>query len=162
MNKEILIKLINQGLSTWKIAEKLSTNQTQVRNWLKQHNLKTNRSLVKKLDEKICPKCKQLKKIDNFYQSFKSSSYCKDCISKHNTLNRQYVKQQSVDYLGGKCSKCGYDKCIAALEFHHLDPKEKDVDYANYKWNFNDKLKAELDKCVLLCANCHREEHHLH
>lgn len=160
--KDILIKFIDQGLSTWKIATELKTNQTQVRNWLKQYDLKTQRVSNKILKQKQCPKCKQIKNLDSFYQSSKSSSYCKKCISNYNTSNRQTVKQQSVDYLGGECSKCGYNKCIAALEFHHVNPKEKDIDYAYYKWNFNNKLKAELDKCVLLCANCHREEHHLH
>ena len=161
MEKQILINYINQGLNTWKIAEKLNTNQTQIRNWLKQYDLKTKRTVNKLLNQKQCPKCQEIKPLDNFYQSSKSSSYCKNCISNHNTLNRQQVKQQSINYLGGKCIKCGYNKCIAALEFHHLDPNEKDVDYANYKWIFSDKLKSELDKCVLLCANCHREEHHL-
>lgn len=162
MDKETLIKYINQGLSTWEIAEKVNTNQTQIRNWLKKYDLKTSRSINKSLGQKQCPKCKQVKNLDAFYQSFKSSSYCKECISNYNTINRQIVKQQSIDYLGGKCSKCGYNKCIAALEFHHINPNEKDIDYANYKWTFSDKLKSELDKCVLLCANCHREEHHLH
>ena len=63
-----------------------------------------------------------------------------------------------VDYKGGKCEICGYNKCLEALEFHHKDPNEKDFSIAN---NFKsmDKMKTEVDKCLLLCANCHREEH---
>ena len=69
------------------------------------------------------------------------------------------MKKRCVEYLGGKCSKCGYDEHLAALEFHHLDPKDKDITLGkvmNRKW---DSLKKELDKCVLLCSNCHRIEH---
>jgi hypothetical protein len=66
----------------------------------------------------------------------------------------------SVEYKGGKCSSCGYNKCIAALEFHHLDPSKKDFSISSSgntrSWN---KVKEELDKCVLLCSNCHREVH---
>ena len=55
----------------------------------------------------------------------------------------------------------GYNKSIAALEFHHINPIEKDKDYFNMRGGLSPNLKTELDKCVLLCANCHREIHHL-
>lgn len=70
-------------------------------------------------------------------------------------------KIQAITKLGGKCSKCGYDKNIAALEFHHKDPKEKEfqLDVRHFS-NVNiEKLNKELDKCDLLCSNCHRETH---
>ena len=72
---------------------------------------------------------------------------------------RKRNKERAVEYKGGKCEKCGYDKCISALEFHHLDPKEKDFSPSgnmNMAW---DKIKIEIDKCILVCANCHREIH---
>ena len=161
MEKEKLEEYISQGLSTWKIAELCNMSQPNVRYWLTKFNLKTEFTINKNNGNKKCPKCEQTKPLSEFYKSTKSSSYCKDCIKNSNKINRQNVKIKAIDYLGGKCSKCGYDKCIAALEFHHLDPNEKDKDYTNYKGSFSDKLKTELDKCVLLCANCHREEHNL-
>jgi hypothetical protein len=160
MNKELLIELINQDLSTWKIANKLKTTQPNVRYWLKKYNLQTNIKTNNLGNKKLCPKCKLTKSKDDFYKSTKGSSYCKSCIVDSLEDRRKFVKQKAVDYLGGCCSKCGYNKCIAALEFHHLNPKEKDKNYSVFKKNF-DKLKPELDKCVLLCANCHREEHYL-
>lgn len=73
--------------------------------------------------------------------------------------NRKSKKQKCVDYKGGKCQKCGYNKCIEALEFHHLDPSQKDFSIAKaHSWKM-EKLLPELDKCMLLCANCHRELH---
>ena len=71
--------------------------------------------------------------------------------------NRQ--KQKAVAYLGGKCIKCGYNKCLAALHFHHTDPAKKDWKPSrlmSYRWEL---VKEELDKCELLCANCHMEMH---
>lgn len=65
-------------------------------------------------------------------------------------------KQLAVERFGGKCTNCGYDKCAAALEFHHLEDKENNPAYVIHRWSW-DRAKIELDKCILLCANCHRE-----
>jgi hypothetical protein len=115
---------------------------------------------------RFCPKC-QTEKLDyNFFKPQKSGkrqSYCKSCNAK-NTLQRQRAfKQKLLDYKGGSCSKCGYNKCPAALEFHHLDPSQKDFSFSRFRstsWEKSkDKVCKELDKCILLCANCHREAH---
>lgn len=62
---------------------------------------------------------------------------------------------------GGKCEKCGYNHNIAALDFHHLNPKEKEfaIDLRKFSNMSLEKLQKELDKCILVCANCHRELH---
>ena len=73
--------------------------------------------------------------------------------------NRKWLKnekQKAVNYKGGECIKCGYSKCLSALEFHHTNPKEKEG--YNSHWTF-ERNKSELDKCILVCANCHREIH---
>ena len=72
---------------------------------------------------------------------------------------RNRIKERAVEYKGGKCVVCGYNKCVKALEFHHLDPSKKDFGLGtntNRSW---EKVKNEIEKCVLLCANCHRELH---
>lgn len=70
------------------------------------------------------------------------------------------TKQYLVKYKGGKCEieTCGYDKCIDALEFHHRDPNKKDFGIGGSTKSI-EKLKAEVDKCIMVCANCHREIH---
>lgn len=74
---------------------------------------------------------------------------------------RKKIKELAVEYKGGCCEKCGYDKCIAALEFHHIDPNEKDFGIASKGYTRSwVKLKEELDKCIMVCANCHREIHY--
>ncbi len=54
---------------------------------------------------------------------------------------------------------CGYNKCKSALEYHHLDPSKKEFQLSKARSRSIDKIKQEIKKCVLLCANCHREVH---
>lgn len=85
---------------------------------------------------------------------------CCKCLSEAVQRRRVKLKQLAVEYMGGACFSCGYAKCIEALEFHHKDPTQKDfgISASGHTRGF-DKLKVELDKCVMYCANCHREEH---
>lgn len=71
-------------------------------------------------------------------------------------------KLELIKLKGGKCEKCGYDKNIAALDFHHTDPNEKEIklDVRNLANTKMEKLIKEAVKCDLLCSNCHRETHH--
>jgi hypothetical protein len=78
----------------------------------------------------------------------------------HVDRTRRRLKLRAIEYKGGKYQNCNYNKCVAALEFHHVDPTEKDFGLAQSgitkSW---EKMKIELDKCILVCANCHREIH---
>lgn len=73
---------------------------------------------------------------------------------------RKKLRELAREYKGGKCSICGYNKSQRALNFHHLDPKQKDFGLSarglTRSW---EKIKQEIDKCVILCANCHAEVH---
>ena len=71
---------------------------------------------------------------------------------------RRRTKEALVEYKGGKCVRCGYSKCIDALEFHHRDPSKKDFSVSGKTWSL-ERLKKEVDKCDLVCSNCHREIH---
>lgn len=73
---------------------------------------------------------------------------------------RQKLKEMAVEYLGGKCIECGYNKCIWSLSFHHRNSKEKDFTISQNSTLRWDKIKNELDKCDLLCSNCHAELHY--
>lgn len=85
---------------------------------------------------------------------------CKKCIVEAVKLRRKKIKEKAVEYKGGKCEICGYNKCIDALEFHHLNPKEKDFGIGEKGYTRSwIKIQEELDKCIMVCANCHREIH---
>jgi len=61
--------------------------------------------------------------------------------------------------LGGECAICGYDKCIDALHFHHVDPSTKLFNISQSMSRKMEDLEREVRKCILLCANCHQEWH---
>lgn len=114
--------------------------------------------------EKVCPICN-----NTFIANNGQRKYCYNCsptglpaADRLRLLDRK-LKHRLVSYKGGKCEKCGYDKCEGALQFHHINPNEKEFTIANINFGeqFNmDTLLAEVDKCMLLCANCHAEIHY--
>ena len=73
-------------------------------------------------------------------------------------LWRKRTKKKLIEYKGGKCELCGYNKCDSALQFHHKAPTEKDFSISGKSLSF-DRLKEEVDKCMLVCSNCHAEIH---
>lgn len=79
--------------------------------------------------------------------------------SKNVISYRKRTKIKAVEYKGGKCIRCGYNKCVNALAFHHIDPKTKEIRISSGNTIAYEKLIKELDKCVLLCLNCHAEVH---
>lgn len=72
---------------------------------------------------------------------------------------RRKTKDRMVAAMGGKCQICGYNRCNDSLEFHHIDPLEKTFTFAGIRANPKkwEQICDELEKCILLCANCHRE-----
>lgn len=73
--------------------------------------------------------------------------------------SRARLKERVVRALGGKCVICGYNRCQQALDVHHVDPNEKDFTIAANTNKAYALVSEEIRKCVLLCANCHREYH---
>ena len=116
-----------------------------------------------------CYRCKRRKPESAFYQdNTRNSGYsskCKVCANEEANLRYQSKRKprsksrrkiiQEIRQDG--CTICGYKKCDAALEFHHIDPSEKEGNVNDISGP--DKLMEEITKCVLLCSNCHREVH---
>jgi len=85
---------------------------------------------------------------------------CKKCRVVAVQKRRDTLKIKAVEYKGGKCERCGYCKYVGALDFHHLDPTQKDFAIASKGYTRSwDSVRNEIDKCLLLCSNCHREIH---
>lgn len=170
MEKKFLIECIDKNLSINQISKLGGKSKTTVRYWLSKYGLNTTHKSFKDGGSKTeypngknCPRCKEIKPTDEFYQrrgKQGGSVYCKTCSSDQSIERQRELKQKAINYKGGACQKCGYNRCNAALEFHHINPNEKDFSISNLKsYAFNDKIKMELDKCIMLCANCHREVH---
>ena len=120
---------------------------------------------------KVCKKCGVEKDESEFYSFYKRSkedkskkwkyldSLCKKCRTEYSDERRRSIKIKAIEYLGGKCVDCGIvdDPCI--YDFHHVDPTIKEIAFGTRGGKSFESLKSELDKCVLLCANCHRKRH---
>jgi len=129
------------------------------------------------MNTKICTKCKIEKPLEEFAKrGDKLQSICKSC---HNFYSHNHYLNNKQKYLDKakrsdkkrkewfeeykqslKCEKCG-DNRWYVLEFHHLDPTEKDFNVSNAITSYGrEKLLSEVKKCMVLCANCHREVHY--
>lgn len=120
--------------------------------------------------------------IEGKKRNISNRKFCLDCspFGKHNTKpvldnveqpkpkssgpsvckRRRQLKFKLIEYKGGKCQRCGYDKKIPrAYAFHHLDPKTKDFNVSGVSVSW-ERMTEEVDKCILLCQNCHAEVHH--
>ena len=181
MELELLQSLLNEGLSSYKIAERLNTTQGNVMYHLKKNGLKTqlpknNRSLsYDERTESVCRTCKLTKPISEFYKvkketGYKPRYYCKDCdrvkVKEERKIKHSSLKEIAIQYKGGKCIVCGYSSCTSAMDFHHINGEDKESTIANLITKAISRsedpmvlLKKELDKCVLLCCRCHREFH---
>lgn len=177
MDKQVLEEMVSLNYSQRKIAEELECSQTNIKHWLKKYDLKTNKTVsykhIKvKEGEKYCPKCDTVKLKTDFYSKHQKGRelqhQCKTC---HNNARIEWgrkTKIKMIEYKGGKCehhlNNFGVElianeinPCV--FDFHHLNKEEKDIDFVNVKYWKWDRIKKELDKCILLCGNCHRIEH---
>lgn len=174
--KEKILELRREGFTINKIVEELGCAKSTVSYHINNHGLGQDKIMTDELIEQI----KTYYLSHTIYETsdffgISTSSVTRHCDKKRilstketrkerNTeavqKRRKKLKQMSIDYKGGCCQKCGYNKCNGALEFHHLDPNKKDFAISSKgdtkSW---EKLQNELDKCILVCANCHREIH---
>ena len=125
---------------------------------------------------KTCPSCNEIKLINEFY---KNGGKCKICQHEYNKVHNEKNKEKYLKYqrkankksydrgqmfinkhraLCG-CQKCG-DKRYWVIDYHHVDPNEKDYPITYYKTHKLDILKKEIKKCIPLCRNCHTDFHH--
>lgn len=169
-----VVELKKQGKTYNEIKEQLNIGKGTISDICKEAGLgKTYIELTpEKIDEcqKLYDECGNIKKVAKetgiSYQRLRNVIKSKTITPKDSYTyvkeHRRKVKEELIAYKGGKCEKCGYDKCIAALDFHHINPEEKDFAISNSNIYKNiEALKQEVDKCMLLCANCHRELHYL-
>ncbi len=103
--------------------------------------------------ELTCTRC------ERDYQYVSQPCSLELCSSCYELKRRAARKRRCVEYLGGACARCGYDRCVQALQFHHLRDKIMKLNTMIKNGAGWARLKAELDKCELLCANCHAEHH---
>lgn len=165
VTSETLRALVDEGLSLRQISTRVGRSQTAVRAAIGRLGLSTARSKRRDENRKAreqgsstvrghCPVHGAVDRRADTNGTFR----CQACVRWRVARHRTRVKAALVAEAGGVCRLCGYDRCLRALEFHHLDPKTKSFGLA-YQGQSRSLARARLEaaKCVLLCSNCHME-----
>lgn len=109
---------------------------------------------------KTCKTCGHIYELKSYpYKSRIIYRPCPKCENKRLRNKHKERKLQITNLMGGKCHLCGYDKNYAALELHHVNPKDKEYPINKLKSVSWKLVIKELSKCILVCSNCHREIH---
>jgi hypothetical protein len=133
--------------------------------WLGPGNKKrqlTKYKMVNGIEHRLCSRCDTFKPLIAEFFTFRPSGrvdFCKPCMAEKVRTEAREDKLRSIEYKGGKCHDCDGVFLPAVYDFHHLEPHEKEFAISRKMRKSWDRLRAELDKCVLLCANCHRTRH---
>ena len=162
IDRAALEDMVARGLSMRRMARELGVSLATLRHWMARHGLRSV-AYVRSTGSGP-PKPRTLARVCQrhgitTFTLHNSGGYrCKRCNSDAVSARRRKVKRTLVDEAGGRCSVCGYNRCVAALEFHHLDPSQKA--FALSRQGVTRAIaeaRTEASKCVLLCANCHAE-----
>ena len=164
VDEETLTALVEAGLTTRQIAERLGFSQSTVRHWLRRYGLRTHRARRKKAhgtrgvdSPRRTMDCARHGSTE-FWLDKRGIYRCLRCRSDAVARRRRRLKEILVADAGGRCSLCGYDRYVGALQFHHRDSAEKLFGVGERGLTRSlEAVRAEVAKCVLLCANCHAE-----
>jgi transposase len=165
--REELEPLVKDGASIAQIAEAVGRSKGSVRHWLDRYELCTTNAgggpsregareaRAAGLSETVlrCPRHGEVAHVRGSRGYFR----CRTCRVEAVIRRRRKVKHLLVEEAGGRCRLCGYERCVAALEFHHLDPHAKEFGVSQRGAHGIERLRAEVRKCILLCSNCHAE-----
>lgn len=166
--RQELEALVEAGATIEQIATAVDRSKSTVRHWLERYGLQTRGTRGRRPSEAarqgrlegrsaIAAECTRHGST-TFVLSGRGYYRCKQCRMEAVVRRRRKVKRILVEEAGGSCLLCGYDRCLAALEFHHLVPEDKRFGLSQRGVaRALETVRAEARKCVLLCANCHAE-----
>jgi hypothetical protein len=164
IDRELLAEIVSCELSIRDMADVFDRSPTTVRHWLRRHALETPRMTRERLGKAAlaaglrtaeipCPRHGMTRHVRR-----EGGFRCARCRVEHVAERRRRIKRQLVLEAGGRCELCGYDRCVAALQFHHLDRGTKRFALSQDGVSRSmAQARDEAAKCVLLCANCHAE-----
>jgi hypothetical protein len=165
LDLDALRAFIIEGLPVAVVASRLETTPSRVLRAMKNAGLTTRRGANRVLaaealdrgERVVALSCHRHGKTDHVLEG-RGSYRCKRCRVEQVSDRRRAVKRILVAEMGGRCAMCGYDRCEAALEFHHMDPAQKSFTLSLQGVTRSlEAARAEARKCVLLCATCHAE-----
>jgi transposase len=162
--RERLAALIHEGHSLAEIGRRVGLSATTVRHWARKYELTTSHServrrgrAARANGQAIVRMRCKTHGVTDFWLEGRGAYRCMRCRVEAVARRRKDVRDRLVAEAGGCCVICGYDRCIAALHFHHLDPATKRFSIRSGRTPSLDRLREEAEKCILLCSNCHAE-----
>lgn len=150
---QICGKTVEAKKSTKKYCSRSCENKAK---YIREKERKTALQNGIDIDLKTCPICGTLFKPKD--KSANQRICCYNCMPDSIQLTRGMFLAKIKEARGGKCIRCGYNTCIKALEFHHIDPSKKDFTISNDHFKLIEAMR-ESQKCILICSNCHKELH---
>jgi transposase len=156
-----LAPLVEAGLSVGQIAEAVGRGKASVRHWLQEYGLRTvwaqRREAASEDRRELTLEC--ARHGTTVFRLRRNGGYrCAKCNTEAVSRRRRRIKQLLVEEAGGACALCGYSRCLAALEFHHVDRADKRFSLSQRGVSRSiARARDEARKCVLLCGNCHAE-----
>jgi transposase len=165
IDRDFLSELVQTGMTLSEIGAEVGRSITAVRYWIRRYGLPSPRSVRRaSLERAIADGQRTLMKdcVKHGWTIFvienSGRTRCRQCRMEKVSEWRRRTKAKLVAEAGGACVLCGYDRHQAALQFHHLDPAKKDFHLADSGVTRSiERLRREIEKCVLLCGNCHAE-----
>jgi hypothetical protein len=174
LGREQLASLTDRGMTIAEIASTLNRSPAAVRHWLGKYGLRTRgrrgprptvpRDVVeqaikdgRKEVTAVCP----MHGEGVFVIENSARVRCRQCRMERLSVRRRKVKRLLLEEAGGRCGRCGYDRFVGALHFHHVDPTLRRFGVSQKGATLGiDAVRREASKCVVLCANCHAEVEH--
>jgi hypothetical protein len=165
MDEQTLRDLVSRGATIAELSAAAGVDRATIRRRLRKlgietmrmHTLRTNEELRDQRVQVVQRHCRR-HGVTAFRPDAKGTFRCGRCVAERVSEHRRRVKQTLVAEAGGRCILCGYDRCVRALEFHHVDPATKRFGVALHGVARSlERARAEAAKCVLLCSNCHME-----
>jgi hypothetical protein len=155
--RERLESLVQVGATLPQIAAQLDRSVSTVRYWLGRYGIERTRRRRGSGEKYATFECRRHGTTE-FVLEGRGYYRCKQCRAAAVAKRRRTVKQKLVQEAGGACVLCGYSRWPGALQFHHVEPGDKEfhLAYRGYSRSIA-RSRAEMRKCVLLCANCHAE-----
>ena len=165
IERERLTELVGRGMTIAQIADEVQRSTATVRHWLRRYDLTTVATVRARAARSgrtrgqltIQRDCIRHGRTE-FVIEGRGYYRCKRCRSEQVSRHRRTIKETLVMEAGGACALCGYQRCLSALEFHHLDRSQKRLHISQNGVTLSvAEVRAEVRKCVLLCSNCHAE-----
>jgi hypothetical protein len=161
MERAVLASLVSRGCITREMARSLGSSPTNIRYWVRKYGLqlKQNQFGPNYIPPRAPYKCGNCGETDPSKFYGRKRTVCGPCHNVYTLKAGQNKRTRAIEYFGGRCQACGFNKYSCSLDFHHKNRSTKSPKYSSMRgWSW-ERILEELKNCILLCKNCHAATH---